>query len=124
MIQDEHKLKGIIFDKDGTLFDYAQVWAEVLSEAINQAFESMGKSEKTPAKIAMLNLMGIDTEGNCIPKGLVFTHKKHIILKRFLLYCLRYQIKPIQAFKVYLENVKNSEELIQEKLKTLDFSVQ
>ena len=124
MSQNNHSLRGIIFDKDGTLFNYAQVWAEVLGEAINQAFEAMGKSEQTPAKIAMLKLMGIDTEGNCIPKGLVFTHKKHLIVKRFLLYCLRYKIKPFKAFKVYLENVKNSEILIEEKLKTLDFSVQ
>ena len=34
MAQMNEKLKGIIFDKDGTLFDYAQVWEDVLKEGI------------------------------------------------------------------------------------------
>ena len=126
MTQNEYNLKGIVFDKDGTLFDYAHVWAEVLSEAITTAFAEMGKDKRKHqrAQQAMLRLMGIDDEGNTLAKGLVFTHKKRVIIKRYLLYCLRYRIKPIKAFRVYHQNIKNSEALVGERLKDLDFSMQ
>ncbi|MDT4762399.1 HAD family hydrolase [Sphaerochaeta sp. PS] len=124
MSQKADKLKGIIFDKDGTLFDYAQVWAEVLSEAVNTAFAEMGKKEHKPAQKAMLRLMGIDDDGKTLAKGLVFTHKKRVIIKRYLLYCIRYRINAIKTFRVYQQNIKNSELLVSERLKTLDFSLQ
>ncbi|MDY0289334.1 MAG: HAD family hydrolase [Sphaerochaeta sp.] len=126
MTQNEYNLKGIVFDKDGTLFDYAQVWAEVLSEAITTAFAEMGKNKKKhkPAQQAMLRLMGIDAEGNTLANGLVFTHKKQVIIKRYLLYCMRYRIPVIKTFRVYNQNIKNSEFLVGERLKTLDFSMQ
>ncbi|HKL56858.1 MAG TPA: HAD family hydrolase [Sphaerochaeta sp.] len=126
MTQNAYNLKGIVFDKDGTLFDYAQVWAEVLSEAITTAFAEMGKNKKKhkPAQQAMLRLMGIDAEGNTLANGLVFTHKKRVIIKRYLLYCIRYRIPVIKTFRVYNQNIKNSEFLVGEKLKTLDFSMQ
>jgi|GEM_PF-338727 len=126
MTQNEYNLKGIVFDKDGTLFDYAQVWAEVLSEAVTTAFAEMGKNKgkHKRAQLAMLRLMGIDDEGNTLAKGLVFTHKKQVIIKRYLLYCMRYRINPLKTFRVYHQNIKNSESLVSEKLKTLDFSIQ
>ncbi len=126
MTHNEYNLKGIVFDKDGTLFDYAQVWGEVLGEAITTAFAEMGKNKKKhkPAQLAMLRLMGIDNEGNTLPKGLVFTHKKRIIIKRFLLYCMRYRINAIKTYRVYNQNIKNSEMLVAERLKDLDFSMQ
>jgi len=126
MTQNEYNLKGIVFDKDGTLFDYAQVWAEVLSEAITTAFAEMGKNKgkNKRAQLAMLRLMGIDDEGNTLAKGLVFTHKKRVIIKRYLLYCMRYRINALKTFRVYHQNIKNSEMLVSERLKTLDFSMQ
>ncbi|WP_320127967.1 HAD-IA family hydrolase [uncultured Sphaerochaeta sp.] len=124
MTQNDLPLKGIIFDKDGTLFDYAQVWGEVLVESISEAFITLGKPEKESAKIAMLRMLGIDHEGKVIPKGLVFTHKKVTIILRFILFCLRYRINALKAFKAYQDNVRNSEPLIKEKLNTMDFSIQ
>ena len=124
MTQNSHPLKGIIFDKDGTLFDYAQVWAEVLAESISNAFIVLGKPHDESAKKAMLRMLGIDSEGNTIARGLVFTHKKGKILFRFVLFCLRYRINAVKAFKTYEENVRNSETLIKEKLKSMDFSIQ
>lgn len=126
MTHNEYNLKGIIFDKDGTLFDYAQVWAEVLSEAITTAFAEMGKNQgkHQRAQKAMLRLMGIDAEGNTLANGLVFTHKKRVIIKRYLMYCMRYRINPLKTFHVYNQNIKNSEALVGERLKCLDFSMQ
>ena len=126
MTQNEYNLKGIVFDKDGTLFDYAQVWAEVLSEAITTAFSEMGKNKgkNKRAQLAMLRLMGIDDDGNTLAKGLVFTHKKRVIIKRYLIYCIRYRINALKTFRVYHQNIKNSEMLVSERLKTLDFSMQ
>ncbi|MGE4453426.1 MAG: HAD family hydrolase [Sphaerochaeta sp.] len=124
MAQKVDKLKGIIFDKDGTLFDYAQVWETILKEGIALTFNSMGKSHHQSAKQAMLSLMGIDENGRCIPRGLVFTHRKIQILRRFLLYCIRYRVNAIQAIKGYQRSVKHSEVLLNEKLREMDFSVQ
>jgi phosphoglycolate phosphatase len=124
MTQNNHSLKGIIFDKDGTLFDYAQVWGEVLAQSITEAFTVLGKPDHEEAKKAMLRMLGIDHEGKTIPKGLVFTHRKDRILCRFMLFCARYRINALKAFKTYEENVRNSELLIKEKLMSMDFSVQ
>lgn len=124
MAQMNEKLKGIIFDKDGTLFDYAQVWEDVLKEGINSAFVSMGKAEHQKAKKAMLHLMGIDEHGDCHPKGLVFTHRPVQIFRRFLLYCIRYRVNAIKAIRAYHQSVQNSEVLLSEKLGKMDFSLQ
>jgi len=126
MTQSEYNLKGIVFDKDGTLFDYAQVWAEVLSEAVTTAFAEMGKNKGKHkiAQQAMLRLMGIDDEGNTLAKGLLFTHKRRVIFKRYLLYCIRYRIPVVKTFRIYHQNIKNSEMLVSERLRELDFSMQ
>lgn len=126
MTQKAQNLKGIVFDKDGTLFDYAHVWAEVLSETVATAFAEMGKgtAEHKRAQQAMLTLMGIDNEGNSLAKGLVFTHKRHLILKRYLLYCIRYRINAVKAFRLYQQNIKHSEDLVSKHLQNLDFTVQ
>jgi phosphoglycolate phosphatase len=124
MTQNSHSLKGIIFDKDGTLFDYAQVWGEVLALSITEAFNVLGKPDDIEAKRAMLRMLGIDSEGKTIPKGLVFTHRKGKIFFRFLLFCAHYRINALKAFRTYEENVHNSELLIKEKLQSMDFSVQ
>lgn len=124
MAQKNEKLKGIIFDKDGTLFDYAQVWEDVLKEGIDRAFITMGKADHQKAKNAMLDLMGIDGNGDCHPKGLVFTHRPLQIFRRFLLYCTRYRVNAIKAIRAYHKSVQNSEVLLSKKLKQMDFSLQ
>lgn len=124
MAQMNEKLKGIIFDKDGTLFDYAQVWEDVLKEGIDSAFISMGKASHQKAKNAMLHLMGIDEHGDCHPKGLVFTHRPVQIFRRFLVYCIRYRVNALKAMRAYHQSVQNSEVLLSKKLKKMDFSLQ
>ncbi len=124
MAQTSDKLKAIIFDKDGTLFDYAQVWEDVLKDSIDSAFEAMGKRESREAKGAMLRLMGIDESGQCLPSGLVFTHRRARIFRRFLTYCIRWRVNAIKALRAYHRSVAHSEALLTAKLSTMDFSVQ
>lgn len=124
MAQTSDKLKAIIFDKDGTLFDYAQVWEDVLKESIDNAFKTMGKHDRGEAKGAMLRLMGINEEGQCLPSGLVFTHRRARIFRRFILYCIRWRVNAIKAFRAYHQSVTHSETLLTAKLSTMDFSVQ
>lgn len=106
------------------MFDYAQVWETILKEGIELTFNSMRKQHKQSASQAMLSLMGIDEDGQCIPRGLMFTHRRAQIFRRFLLYCIRYRVNPIQAFKGYQRSIKHSEVLLNEKLKQMDFSIQ
>jgi phosphoglycolate phosphatase len=124
MTQNSHTLKGIIFDKDGTLFDYATVWAQVLVQSIENSFATMGKEDHPKAKSAMLTMLGIDPDGNAIPDGLVFSHSKGKILGRFLLFCLRYRINAAKAFGTYMTNLRNCEHLIEKRLRSMDFTVQ
>ena len=124
MAQTGDKLKAIIFDKDDTLFDYAQVWEDVLKASIDNAFETMGKHDRHEAKGAMLRLMGIDESGQCLPSGLVFTHRRARIFRRFLLYCIRWRINAIKAMRAYHQSVIHSEALLTAKLSTMDFSIQ
>ncbi len=124
MAQMNEKLKGIIFDKDGTLFDYAQVWEDVLKEGIDSAFVSMGKADHQKAKKAMLHLMGIDEHGDSLPKGLMFTHRPFPIFRRFLTYCIRYRVNAIKAIRAYHQSVQNSETILSRKLSKMDFSIQ
>lgn len=124
MAQSAPKLKAILFDKDGTLFDYAQVWEDVLKESIEHAFTKMGKADKKEAKQAMLRLMGIDDEGQCLPGGLVFTHRRIQIFRRFFLYCLRWRVNAVKAIRAYYQSVADSEIILTEKLSAMDFSMQ
>jgi phosphoglycolate phosphatase len=124
MAQTDDKLKAIIFDKDGTLFDYAQVWETVLTESIDNAFKAMGKQDRARAKGAMLRLMGIDEAGRCLPSGLVFTHRRVQIFRRFFLYCIRWRVNAIKAMRAYYRSVTHSETLLSEKLASMDFSMQ
>ncbi len=124
MAQTADKLKAIIFDKDGTLFDYAQVWQTVLIESIDSAFEAMGKHDRLRAKEAMLRLMGIDEAGRCLPSGLVFTHRRVRIFRRFFLYCIRWRVNAFKAMRAYYLSVTNSETLLGAKLAAMDFSMQ
>ncbi len=124
MAQSGDKLKAIIFDKDGTLFDYAQVWQTVLIESIDSAFTAMGKDDRLQAKGAMLRLMGIDEAGRCLPSGLVFTHRRVRIFRRFFLYCIRWRVNAIKAMRAYYRSVTHSESLLSAKLADMDFSMQ
>ena len=124
MAQTADKLKAIIFDKDGTLFDYAQVWESVLIDSIDSAFQAMGKHDRMRAKEAMLRLMGIDEAGNCLPSGLVFTHRRVQIFRRFVLYCIRWRVNAIKALRAYHLSLSHSESLLSAKLAAMDFSMQ
>ncbi len=118
------KLKAIIFDKDGTLFDYASVWETILKEGIATTFNDMGKEDNQKAQQAMLALMGIDAQGQCIPQGLVFSHKRISMFRRFLTYCIRYRVNAIKAIKGYYRSVIDSEVSLSKKLIKMDFSIQ
>ncbi|MGI6489975.1 MAG: HAD family hydrolase [Sphaerochaeta sp.] len=124
MAQTADKLKAIIFDKDGTLFEYAEVWESVLIASIENAFTVMGKHDRLRAKEALLRLMGIDEEGNCLPSGLVFTHRRVQIFRRFLTYCIRWRVNAIKALRAYHLSLAHSERLLSAKLATMDFSMQ
>ncbi len=123
MAQNTPKLKAILFDKDGTLFHYASVWQRVIIAGIDEAFASIGRSDDDRVKLGLLRLMGVDGLGNNLRKGLVFTHSKVKIARRFLLFCLRHRLNPKKVMDEYEKQSKESGPLLREILQATDFSL-
>lgn len=123
MAQNASKLKAILFDKDGTLFHYASVWQRVLMHEIEEAFEAIGRGDDQKLKIAMLRLMGVDERGNNLKKGLVFTHSKSAIARRFLFFCLRHRLNPKRVMSEYNKRSKENAPLLTEILRATDFTL-
>ena len=60
------KIKGIIFDKDGTLYDYVQVWAPVIKNVIRTVFISLNIKDSKEAREHLYQIIGIDNEYNIL----------------------------------------------------------
>lgn len=123
MAQSVDKLKAIIFDKDGTLFHYAEVWEPILTEAIGDVFARLGRHGSHAAQVAMLRMLGI-SEGKNLSNGLLFTHRKSKIASRYLRFCLRWGINPLSMIRSVHIGIAESDKLISSRLLALDFSVQ
>lgn len=67
-------MKGLIIDKDGTLFHYGYVWGSVVSDAVVSGLSKLGlkgeKLNKTAHKFEMY--FGVDREGNNYKNGILF----------------------------------------------------
>lgn len=71
--------KGIIFDKDGTLFDYYTIWAPVFKTTIKSIIESFDRAGDEDLEREMLHMLGLGLE-KVNPDGLIFQHRKFFML--------------------------------------------
>ena len=62
-------IKGIIFDKDGTLYDYVQVWAPVINNAVKTIFISLNIEHSEKATSQLYEIIGIDNNYNIYKDG-------------------------------------------------------
>ena len=61
-------IKGIIFDKDGTLFDYGKVWGPIVRDAIYAGLQTIHIPDERKKECAhdFMKVLGVDEEGNTI----------------------------------------------------------
>jgi len=90
--------KGIIFDKDGTLFDYFSVWGPVITEFTDTILFDMKRNNKQEIRTQFLNMLGVGTEG-MDAKGLLFMSNKFLMLSRIFFFCLRHFL--FSSFRLY-----------------------
>ncbi len=63
-----HKVKGILFDKDGTLIDFYGVWLQAAEEAIPKLLEIQGLVPSREMVVEILETIGV-VEGVVDPNG-------------------------------------------------------
>lgn len=118
-------IKAIIFDKDGTLFNYGKVWGTVISASLKAKVPVEGLSkEKAEACILELEkITGIDRYGNAHKDGILFRHDKLIeCTVRLLKVIFKYKLPPIRAISAFLSLVESADHGLKERLENFDFS--
>ncbi len=124
MQNDKKKLKAILFDKDGTLFDYSRVWFDVLKNSVNHVFEQEGRGDEEENKKKFLTLMGLDANGKTISTGAIFSHNKFNILKSGIKLCYTTKMRPTTLIRIINAIMDNNDKCISNQLGKLDFTKQ
>ena len=84
-------IRGIIFDKDGTLFNYAEVWGPVIRQYTDTILMTFSVYE----------IVGVDDKGNNYPDGFLFNHDKIVsIFFKILGFCIRNHISPFRMYQM------------------------
>ena len=95
--------KGIIFDKDGTLFDYYTIWAPVFKSTIKGILESFHRGDDANLEKEMLHMLGLGLDG-VNPKGLIFKHRKPLMLLNIFSFSKKHNL----PFKTLVKAFENS----------------
>jgi phosphoglycolate phosphatase len=93
--------RGIIFDKDGTLFDYFSVWGPVITEFTDKALLDLERDNKNEIRSKFLKMLGVGAD--CMnANGLVFMSSKFFMLSRIFIFCVRYKL----SFRKMVSSIK------------------
>ena len=93
-------IKGIIFDKDGTLFDYGEVWGPILFKAISRGLSTahLPEERRRQCTLDFMKVLGVDDKGNTYPTGIIFRHDRKITATlRILRLCMLYRLSPFMV---------------------------
>jgi phosphoglycolate phosphatase len=123
-MENQINLKAIIFDKDGTLFNYSSVWHDVISTSIDEAFSKMNIKRREKRKQDLIRLLGMDENGKTIASGAIFSHGKYNITKKALKYCLTNFMLPSTLVKYTRKIAEYNNINVEAKIKSIDFSKQ
>ncbi len=117
-------IKGIIFDKDGTLFNYGEVWGPLLSAAIEKSLSKseLSKEKKDACTADFLKILGVDKDGTTYPDGIIFHHNKKIrATLRILRICIDYHLSPFMVGSSISSFMKKSDLGLEERLDAMEF---
>ncbi len=121
----DSRIKGIIFDKDGTLFNYAEVWGPLISRTLDTIMTTFNikAEERETAREKLSQLLGVGEGGKTYPNGILFHHDKRAkAFKRHFFYCLHYHINPFGLAKIFKSITRDPAEGIESELRAMDFS--
>ena len=117
-------IKGIIFDKDGTLFDYGEVWGPILFKAISRGLSTAHLSEERRRQCTLdfMKVLGVDDKGNTYPNGIIFRHDRKITATlRILRLCIRYRLSPFMVGRAMFSFMKKTDLGLEERIESMEF---
>lgn len=112
------QLKGVIFDKDGTLFDYYTVWASVLRANVRDRLVENNREQDEKLMEDFLKFMGII--GDTVhPKGIIFKHNGLLMFLSLLFFSIRHHLSFSKLLHGFKKGYYNSKDLLLESLSTI-----
>ncbi len=124
MLMGDINIKAILFDKDGTLFNYGEVWGSIIAQSLEKSLP-LSKLSPEKRKICLREfqiVIGVDKTGHTYSDGILFRHDRLIRATfKLLKLCLRYKLSPIKVYKSTVGLAKRSDYGLKEKLENLDF---
>ena len=121
----EKRIRGILFDKDGTLFNYGEVWGSVIDTMLraNIPMKRLSAERKEKCLHEFEVVIGVDKDGNSYPDGILFRHNNiPMAVLRLLRICFRYFLNIYKVTKAILSLMKRSDYGVDEKIKKMNFS--
>ena len=118
------EIKGIILDKDGTLFDYGKVWGPILSDAIAEGLAKarMPENRKNECIADFCRVVGVDGDGKTYPDGIIFRHDRLLqATVRILRITFRYHMNPWRVWNSVKAILKHEGFPIKEHLSKIEF---
>ena len=116
-------IKGVIFDKDGTLYNYSQVWGPVVKDYVDTILKTFSVRNEKKARQEIFEIIGVDNRGNHYPDGLLFNHDKIArIFFRILNFCIRNTINPFKLWTILKPMLNGQSTKLIFKLRSMDFT--
>lgn len=113
------QFKGIIFDKDGTLFDYYRVWKPVFSRHADRMLEEFGRTGDTQLRSKLLSILGM-TDTGINPDGLIFSHNGVTMLARLFVFSLQNHLPYRRLIQLLTQGYYDSKDDLQHSLVATD----
>ena len=117
-------IKGIILDKDGTLFRYGEVWGPILSTAIEKGLVKARMPEKRKKECIadFCRIVGVDQDGRTYPDGIIFRHDRILQATfRILIKTFQYRMNPWRVWKAVKPILNHEDFGLKERLKHMEF---
>ncbi len=121
----EKRIRGILFDKDGTLFNYGEVWGSVIDNMLRTTIpmNKLTDEEKERCLHSFEVVIGVDKDGNNYPEGILFRHNNiPSAIIRLVATSIKYRLNIYKVTKAFLNLMKRSDYGIDEKIKQMNFS--
>lgn len=107
--------RGIIFDKDGTLFDYYDVWGPVLRLHVDRILNEFAREHDDRLRKRLLSLLGIGKDG-INSDGLIFQHNGALMLLRLFVFSKKNRLSYRRLIHLLTEGYFDSKEQLNSSL--------
>ncbi len=115
----KQQYKVIIFDKDGTLFDYTKIWYPI----VRKTFSSNSNNKISNKDLDyLMKQMGLPNANSLDAKGLLFKRKNIIKALKVLCFLRKKDLKLYYLKKTYKERHSIIPKIIREELSKIDFA--